>query len=171
MLNVFPDIIKLCFKKSLWGEEHNSPKPQHEHLQLQAPVNLRTSWCHPVKSSSTFYIPHNDGLKRWSFKDNKCSWDKTLQVWKRSLHFYRATHWKKGKRGQTNAFVALSTKTDRFCVVHSYQSRTGNKVENAIYSTWISQATFRLEVSFVVSLRKIENSPLVIQENLISCTE
>ena len=45
------------------------------------------------------------------------------------------------------------------------------KLENPINSTWISQATFRLEDSFVVSLRKIENSPLVIQEKLISCTE
>ena len=30
---------------------------------------------------------------------------------------------------------------------------------------------FRLEISFVVSLRKIENSPVVIPEKLVRCTE
>ena len=55
--------------------------------------------------------------------------------------------------------------------MHSYQTRTGKNLENPNNSTWISQATFRLEVSFVVSLRKIENSPSVIQEKLVRCTE
>ena len=81
-------------------------------FNFKAQVNLRTSWCHAVKSFSAFYIPQNDGsvVNRWLLNAQSMasadSRDKNVASLLEKLIFLQSYALKKGKVRQTNLFVA-----------------------------------------------------------------